>query len=201
MANRRRTHPDATPFREAISQWQLAARTEVKRASSLPSSMFDAADGMIEARLAETVETMMRLLQHAPDDPNQRRASGEHLEQRAEQVSQEELRAMPTAFGEAKVAVDLDEHVAAEYFNLLVEVWRTGDAVTAEAARERLLADIPADAAGELDAATTVIAQSLRGIAGGHIDADADLQDLERLCAAVAAAARLSSDRDEDGPA
>lgn len=198
MADRRRTHPDATPFREAISQWQLAARTEVKRASSLPSSMFDAADGMVEARLTETVEAMLQLLQHAPADPNQRRASGEHLEQRAEQVSQEELRALPTAFGEDTVDVDLDEHVAAEYFNLLVEVWRTGDETTAAEARERLLADFPADAAGDLDAATAAIAQSLRGLAGGSVDAD--LQGVERLCAAVAAAARLTSSRDEDRP-
>ena len=200
MADRRRTHPDATPFREAISQWQLAARTEVKRASSLPSSMFDAADGMVEARLTETVEAMLQLLQHAPADPNQRRASGEHLEQRAEQVSQEELRALPTAFGEDEdtVDVDLDEHVAAEYFNLLVEVWRTGDETTAAEARERLLADFPADAAGDLDAATAAIAQSLRGLAGGSVDAD--LQGVERLCAAVAAAARLTSSRDEDRP-
>ena len=198
MADRRRTTPDATPFREAISQWQLAARTEVKRASSLPSSMFDAADGMVEARLTETVEAMLQLLQHAPADPNQRRASGEHLEQRAEQVSQDELRALPTAFGEDTVDVDLDEHVTAEYFNLLVEVWRTGDETTAAEARERLLADFPADAAGDLDAATAAIAQSLRGLAEGSVDAD--LQGVERLCAAVAAAARLTSSRDEDRP-
>lgn len=200
MADRRRTHRDATPFREAISQWQLAARTEVKRASSLPSSMFDAADGMVEARLTETVEAMLQLLQHAPAAPNRRRASGEHLEQRAEQVSQDELRALPTAFGEDTVDVDLDEHVAAEYFNLLVEVWRTGDDTTAAQARERLLADFPADAAGDLDAATAAIAQSLRGLAGGSADANADLQGIERLCAAVAAAARLRSGRDEDRP-
>ena len=172
----------------------------MKRASSLPSSMFDAADGMVEARLTETVEAMLQLLQHAPAAPNRRRASGEHLEQRAEQVSQDELRALPTAFGEDTVDVDLDEHVAAEYFNLLVEVWRTGDDTTAAEARERLLADFPADAAGDLDAATAAIAQSLRGLAGGSADANADLQGIERLCAAVAAAARLRSGRDEDRP-
>ncbi|MGK0300930.1 MAG: hypothetical protein ACI89X_001804 [Planctomycetota bacterium] len=57
---------DPTAFREAISQWQLAARTEVKRSSSLPSSMFDACDPMLEARLAESVEAMMHCL-HEPN--------------------------------------------------------------------------------------------------------------------------------------
>lgn len=201
MADRRRTHPDATPFREAISQWQLAARTEVKRASSLPSSLFDAADGMIEARLAETVETMLQLLQRAPDAPHQGRASGEHLEQRAEQVSQEELRALPLAFGAEPAAVDLDDRAAGEYFNLLVEIFKTGDEATAAAARGRLLSDVPADAAADLDAATAALAGSLRGLARGSAGAEADLRVVERLCAAVGAAARLQRGPGEDAPA
>ena len=122
-------NPDAaTAFREAISQWQLAARTEVKRASSLPSSMFDATDAMVEARLGETVDVMMRLLQRPNASGTADRASGEHLERRTEQVSTDELQALPGKIRRDVADADLDDLVASEYLNLLIDACTTGDA-------------------------------------------------------------------------
>ena len=40
-------------FREAVAQWRLNLRTEVKKSSSRPSAMFDASDPMPETGLAE----------------------------------------------------------------------------------------------------------------------------------------------------
>ena len=59
--------PEPTPtgpaFGEAVAQWHLALRTEVKKSSALPTAMFDACDPMVETRLVETAESMLACLQ------------------------------------------------------------------------------------------------------------------------------------------
>ena len=189
---------DATAFREVISQWQLAARTEVKRASSLPSSMFDAADAMVEARLAETVEAMMGLL-HRPDvrAPTDR-ASGEHLERRAEQVSAEELRALPTMIRRDVARADLDDLVSSEYLNLLIDACTTGDAEVRRGARELLAQDFAVTANSDLDEASDAISRCLRDVGAAAGDHELDLLRLEELCGAIAATVVIQAGDEED---
>lgn len=187
MAAARRNPDDATAFREAISQWQLAARTELKRSSSLPSSMFDAADPMVEARLAEAVDAMMQLLQRPRDVAPQTRPSGEHLERRTEQVSAEALRALPREIRADLDAADLDDRVSSEYLNVLIDTCTTGDAPTQRAARELLEQDFDVAVDGDLQATTASLAACLTGIADARWEGFEGQRRLEELCGAIAA--------------
>jgi len=194
--------PDAaTAFREAISQWQLAARTEIKRASSLPSSMFDATDAMVEARLGETVDVMMRLLQRPNASGTADRASGEHLERRTEQVSTDELQALPGKIRRDVADADLDDLVASEYLNLLIDACTTGDAPTRQAARELLAQDFAVAASADLDVAAEALSACLRDVVGARCDDDEDLRRLEELCGAIAATVVVSAGDDGEDPA
>ncbi len=190
--------PDAaTAFREAISQWQLAARTEVKRASSLPSSMFDATDAMVEARLVETVEVMMRLLQRPGEPEAADRASGEHLERRTEQVSTDELQALPGKILRDVADADLDDLVASEYLNLLIDACTTGDAVVQRGARELLARDFAVPTTADLDEAAAAISRSLQAVGGGDDGGPPlDRRRLAELCGAIAATVVTPADRD-----
>jgi len=193
-----RTPAGASAFREVISQWQLDARTEVKRASSLPSSMFDAADPMVEARLGEAVAVMMQLL-HRPDEPGTaERASGEHLERRAEQVSTEELRALPDRIRREVADADLDDKVSSEYLNLLIDACTTGDARVRRGARELPARDFSIAATADLDAATAAISRCLREVGAANADRSRDLAQLEELCGAIAATVVTQADDEEE---
>jgi len=198
MNGRSRTPDDATAFREVISQWQLAARTEVKKASSLPSSMFDASDPMLEARLAETVEAMMQLLHEPEAAALARKASGEHLEMRVEQVSDEELRALPTLIRQDLADADLDDHLSSEYLNLLIDSCTTGDDPTRQGARELLARDFSVESHADLDAATQALfrcMQQLLDDAGASTD---DERRLAELCGAIAATVVVRTTERED---
>lgn len=191
-------NPDAaTAFREAISQWQLAARTEVKRASSLPSSMFDATDAMVEARLGETVDVMMRLLQRPNASGTADRASGEHLERRTEQVSTDELQALPGKIRRDVADADLDDLVASEYLNLLIDACTTGDTAVQRGARELLARDFAVPTTTDLDEAAAAIGRSLQAVAGEEGGGPPlDRRRLAELSGAIAATVVAPADPD-----
>ncbi|MGC6486801.1 MAG: hypothetical protein ACON4Z_04090 [Planctomycetota bacterium] len=195
-----RTPAAATAFREVISQWQLAARTEVKRASSLPSSMFDAADPMVEARLGETVAAMMRVLHRPGEAADADQASGEHLERRAEHVGPEELRALPSTIRRDVADADLDDLVASEYLNLLIDACTTGGPEVRAGARELLAQDFAVTANSDLDEAAGAIARCLRDVGAASVDGEQDLLRLEELCAAIAATVVIQAGDEERAP-
>jgi len=108
-------------FREAIAHWRLVLHTEVKRASSLPTAMFDACDPMLETRLAETTEAMLAHLH----DPAPRLAAdvggGDATEGRLEVVTSDELRALPNQLTSDKHTPDLLTGLGAEYLATLAD--------------------------------------------------------------------------------
>lgn len=187
MRDRSRTPDDATAFREVISQWQLAARTEVKKASSLPSSMFDASDPMLEARLAETVEAMMQLLHEPRAAELAKSASGEHLEMRVEKVDDAELRSLPAKIRRDLDDADLDDHVSSEYLNLLIDTCTTGDEPTQRAARELLAKDFSVESNVDLEEATRALLACMQQVLGNRSEADEEAHRLTELCGAIAA--------------
>lgn len=108
----------ASSFREAIAHWRLALHTEVKRASSLPTAMFEACDPMLETRLAETTEAMLAHLQ----DPAPRLATeDDESEKRLETVTADELRALPEHLTDDAHAPDLLTGLGAEYLAVLAD--------------------------------------------------------------------------------
>ncbi|MEC9046392.1 MAG: hypothetical protein VYA51_00140 [Planctomycetota bacterium] len=200
MAASRRNEDESTAFLEAISQWQLAARTELKRASSLPSSMFDASDPMVEARLAEAVDAMMRRLERPQSAPAPANPSGDHLERGTEQVSLEALRALPREIRVDLDAADLDDRISAEYLNVLIDACTTGDAPVRRAARELLSKDFDVAVDRDLRAATDSLADCLtRHASAGAADTRGG-RSLEALCAAIAATVVDRADADEEAP-
>ena len=198
MTGRSRTPDDATAFREVISQWQLAARTEVKKASSLPSSMFDASDPMLEARLAETVEAMMQLLHEPEAAALAKNASGEHLEMRVEHVSDEELQKLPTLIRQDLANADLDDHISSEYLNLLIDTCTTGDAPTQTAARELLQQDFAVASNSDLDDAARALFSCMQQVLGTDCQDEEDEQRLSELCGAIAATVVVRASRPEE---
>lgn len=75
-------------FQEAIAQHQLELQLELKKTTSLPSAMFDAADSMLEARLCEATDSIFRhLLDLAPPDE----LTKDEQERILEQVALDEL--------------------------------------------------------------------------------------------------------------
>ena len=180
---------DATAFREAISQWQLAARTEVKRSSSLPSSMFDACDPMLEARLAESVEAMMHCLHEPEAAALAAKSAGELLEMRVETVSPDEIAKLPQTINHGEGELDLEGGISAEYLSLLVDACTTGDEATQAASRALLHQDFAVAANSDLQQATDALFLCLQELSGnGAGEADQDTQDrLTELCSAIAA--------------
>ena len=116
-------HDLGNSFQEALAHWQLLLQTELKRASSLPTAMFDACDPMLEARLCEATEGMfLRLLELEPS------GNGRTIEEalRLEAVPAVEIGAFLRRIGECTTAAapDLAESEAAEFHAVLVDVLR-----------------------------------------------------------------------------
>lgn len=133
-------------YREAVAQWRLELRTEVKRSSSLPSSMFDACDPMLETHLAGKAEAMLSAL-HAPPDPNELQATHPQtdpaleLQDRGELVSAAELRSLPARIQLASPPIaSLDAGLDEEYLAVLAELCATSNSATLARASELLLA-------------------------------------------------------------
>jgi len=173
---------DASAFREAICQWQLAARTEVRRSSSLPSSMFDACDPMLEAQLAESVEALLARLHEAPRDIAI--DSLAEQEQRTERVTPDELRALPRLIAGHEHAPDLHDGLVAEVLTLLVDASVHGNTVARRNAMSLLRRDYDVDVGADVATTTASLQQCLMRFAGGSA---ANGDELAEVCRRVAA--------------
>lgn len=175
-------------FGEAVAQWRLNLRTEVKRASSLPTSMFDACDPMLETRLAETTEAMLALL-HEPDQAIAQPA--EQGEKRLEQVAAAELAALPNRIratgGGATASLDVDDCLDVEYLGILTDTCTTADGQARNGAASLLVRDFGIAPDIDLDRAT----HELAGTLPGSIRAET----IDDVCRRVAAAVAVASHR------
>lgn len=184
MQPRRHDPTTATPaFGEQVAQWRLQLRTEVKKASALPTAMFDVCDPMVETRLVETVESMLACLQEpAPEVVEQ--AAGE---QRIERVVAAELQQLPQHLRHADAsAPSLDDGLQDEYFAVLIDTAAAAEP-GARATAGRLLAR---DFAPRADAASDDAADELwrctQAAVAGEAGAEAQLAE---LCKRIAAGA------------
>lgn len=187
------SHDDALAFREAIAQWQLAARTAVKRCSSLPSRLFDACDPMLEAQLAETVRQLMEKLQK-PIAIDQ----AETPEQRRENVETAELAQLRRRAGEGSARVELYAGQMAELLGVLLDTVVTAPRHGREAALAVLRDEFGISEQTNLDEA----ARTLSDVVGQHLGTDAEAvvdadveQQIAALCSQIAGAALLQSRR------
>jgi hypothetical protein len=175
-----REPPAAAHFPEAVAQWRLALRTEVKRTSSLPSSMFDACDPMLEMRLAESTEAMLACL-HEPSAPVIRDAAGGG-EKRVEKVTVDELRTLPQRLaGTEDVDTDLDAGLGNEALAVLADACCSGHEIAAAGAAHMLRALLPFDGAStpQAAAADRLLPLLQRAITGSDA-ATADLGEVRR---------------------
>lgn len=167
-------------FREAIAQWRLAVRTEVKAASSLPTAMFDTGDPMLEMQLAETTEALLAQLQMPPDAVVQGDATAI---QRLEHIAADELRELPTRIGtDHGVEVDVLSNLAGEYLGILADCCCTQQGLAQQRAAEHVCRDFGVTP-DDLD---EVVAE-LRRLAASEADATTDF---EHVIAQVAATVR-----------
>ncbi|MFM1874136.1 MAG: hypothetical protein RL398_3558 [Planctomycetota bacterium] len=135
--------PEPTDFREAMAQLHLALRTEVKRNSSLPSTMFDACDPTLETHLASTAESVLLSLlggmvpadEEHPSDPAA-------LEPRSEQITNDELRRLPDLIaGPAPAVLGIEQGLDDEYLAILTELCSSAKGVHLARAMELLQRD------------------------------------------------------------
>ena len=189
MSQRSLDHHHAVPaFGEAVAQWRLALRTEVKRASSLPTSMFDACDPMLETRLAETTEAMLALL-HEPDQAIAQ--PQEQGEKRLEQVSLAELAALPNRIrsgGSAGIRLDVDHGLDVEYLGILTDTCSTADGDARTGAASLLVRDFGIAPDADLERAT-------RELAAGMQDT-VQPETIDAVCRRIAAAVALAAHQD-----
>lgn len=190
MSQRHLDSQQAVPtFGEAVAQWRLALRTEVKRSSSLPTSMFDACDPMLETRLAETTEAMLALL-HEPDQAIAQPA--ELGEKRLEKVSAAELAALPNLVRgsgcDAAPSLDVDDGLDAEYLGVLTDTCATADGQARAGAASLLVRDFGIAPDFDLDHATRELATTIQGTTGA--------ETIDEVCRRVAAAVQLATDLD-----
>lgn len=126
-------------FPEAVAQWRLTLRTEVKNSSALPTSVFHARDATLEAMLAASTEAMLARLQ-TPTATLAAPPTGAGA-QRVEVVAAAELRALPDQLRLDDPATPrLDDHALAEALAALVDAALGPDAQAAQTAA-RLLRD------------------------------------------------------------
>lgn len=144
----------ASRFPEAIAQWRLALRTEVKSTSALPTAMFHSRDAMLETLLAETNEPMLAQLQEPGAHLKAPQAGGE---QRIEVVRPEELRALPAQLRDDRGShIDLDDHLTTEMLTVLADTCGNCDAAAVAGAVAMLRHHF--GIAAEASAATAVAA-------------------------------------------
>ena len=192
-----REQPTAAHFPEAVAQWRLAMRTEVKRTSSLPSSMFDACDPMLEMRLAESTEAMLACL-HEPTVPVVHEP-GDGGEKRVEKVSVDELRMLPARIAGAEHAeTDLDAGLATEALTVLADACCSGHEIAAAGAAYLLRAQVDIDAAGPADAAVAVLLPLLQQTGAGSALAAGEL---EAVCRRIVDQLRQHPGPRDDGVA
>jgi hypothetical protein len=195
MPQRREEPAQGTGFTEAIAQWRLQLRTEVKRASSLPSSMFDACDPMLETRLCETAESMLNRLPQPAAGLDRPAAAGE---QRIEHVSRDELRRLPHLVQSGPLPpADLDQGLAEEYLAILADLCNADGGTARERAAQLLVGECGLGKDGDLEAAARQLWRLLPGAGESMPDAD---NELAALCRRLAAAALgHAADRGKNG--
>jgi hypothetical protein len=196
MSERREDPAQGTGFAEAIAQWRLQLRTEVKRSSSLPSSMFDACDPMLETRLCETAESMLaRMPQPAPAVASPRQPG----EQRIEQVSRDELSRLPDLIARGITAAPaLDLGLAEEYLAILADLTSHGDGPASRRAAQLLASDCGLGTGADLEAAARQLWQLLPSGAEPMPGTDDRLAELCRRIAASALAEAAAPGAAED---
>ena len=184
----------ATPaFGETVAQWRLTMRTEVKKASALPTAMFDACDPMLETRLVETAESMLACLQ----EPAPSVAEQPTGEQRIEQVSSAELRLLPRLMQRVDAGpLSLDDGLQAEYFAVLIDTWSQPEGRSRATAARRLTRDFAPGTPDALDDAAAELWQCTQAALAGDADADARLHD---VCKRIAAGAIVQQAQRPDG--
>lgn len=179
--------PDLPAYGEAVAQWRLQLRTEVKRASSLPTSMFDACDPMLETRLAETTEAMLARL-HEPDAAMS--APRDDGEKRLEQVAADELALLPGRLGDGHDArpLGIDDDLAAEYLGVLTDTCASATGAARDGAAHLLVRDFDVDPNVDLATSAAQIAAALQ---------DERTADLDQICARVAAAIAVAQQQQQ----
>lgn len=190
------TPDDPASYPEAVAQWRLAVRTEVKRASALPTAVFDTCDPMIETQLAQTAEAMLSYLHeptaHATSGPD------EEGDKRLEPVTAEELRCLPPRVAtDAGAAPDLDAGTAAEYLAVLADACNSADAAAVGCALALLQRDFGLTPAPTEEPARAVVAAVGAALADGALN----LADLDAACARLASALAAAKPRPAGGDA
>lgn len=159
-------------YREALAQWRLDVRTQCKRVSSLPTTMFDATDPMLEMRLAEVTETML----HELRSPDIRHMDPEMEDLRLEPIDDTELRLLPERFRSRDTGqVDLLSHLADEYLGILADACQDDDPMLRRQAAGHLTHDFGVTSA-LVDETISEIRQTT---IAANADADCERTDYE----------------------
>ncbi|MBX3461813.1 MAG: hypothetical protein KF830_01465 [Planctomycetes bacterium] len=178
-------------FRAALAQWRLSLRTEVKKASSLPTAMFDACDPMLETRLADSAEAMLACLQQPADHLRDRSPAAEL---RLETVTLAELAALPRHVAAVDVGpLDLRTGLQAEYLGILTDAACTATGPARHGAVQLLQRDFALDAQTDAAALSAVLVRAVRDLpADAMTEPTAAL--LATACQRLAAALALQAD-------
>lgn len=178
-------------FHEALAQWRLGLRTEVKKTSSLPSAMFDACDPMLEARLAETARAMLARLHGAA--PVVEGSEQVVVQKRLERVTPDDLKQLPAQFAAiADAPVDLESGLVTEYLAVLADTCCHATGLVQQGAAHLLQRDFGLSPTNDADALLELLGKQVRedprAVAGGTACTD---ERLLSACHRVAAALAL----------
>lgn len=186
---------EASHFPEAIAQWRLALRTEVKSTSALPTAIFHSRDAMLETLLAETNEPMLSQLQEPGAHLKEPQAGGE---QRIEVVRPDELRALPALLrDDAGNPIAIDDHLTIEMLTVLADTCGNCDAAAVAGAVAVLRNHFDLDPDASAAATVATLQQELERRRGGAQSTYAGLLPwAQRLAAAVATTPRDRDDGD-----
>lgn len=186
MGDAARSLPHGEHFEEAIARWELQVQTEVKKASSLPTAMFDAWDPVLEARLCAATETLFAdLLDQKPPEMQSDLNPELHLEP----VPASELAALPRRLGGAIPRPRLDEGTVSEYFAILGDACCHGDGPHKSAAAQQLHLDFHLAPGQDLEELAQTLVGTTRRMPGtSAVVADAQFAaTCRRITAAVTA--------------
>lgn len=173
-------------FREVVATWRLRLHTEIKKASALPTAMFDACDPMLETRLAETAEALLAQLEEP--DPVLADDTAPGGERRLELVTEDELRRLPRAVAAMPVGTPgIDDDLAAEQLGVLADTCCAGDEKLQQKAVQRLCREFGVDGDTDLQALAELLDEQARAA----IDGTGSDDDLAATCRRIAAAATL----------
>jgi hypothetical protein len=174
---------ESTDFLEAVAQWRLELRTEVKRSSSLPTAMFDACDPMLETSLAATTEAMLARLQQPGPEVAKTEAAGE---MRVELVTSDELSQLPRHLvGNLSTAADLEAALDTEFLGVLTDTCATATGAGQEHAIRLMAAEFRLEPHEDLDHATTRLWEQVRGAVTDETSAGFNAVAVEKLCRQV----------------